>query len=215
MTDCSDFDSERNKVVRWWSQSDEASVYPQSLVSNPSSEELILQLRTGRADAFAAVYREESPVVYGYLLRLTRRRDVAADLFQNVWLKLVAHATTLAPNTRIRAWLLTVAHNEVRSHQRWCRWDLSRVVLFARSPAFEPVTPSEERLDVQRALDNLDSSDREALLLEAVEDLDVGDVCAILGVSPVAWRKRLSRARARLEALLNQPPNHGLERKLS
>jgi RNA polymerase sigma-70 factor, ECF subfamily len=176
---------------------------------------LISQLRTGQAEAFTAIYREESPVVYGYLLRLTRRRDVAADLFQNVWLKLVAHAPSLAPDTRIRAWLLTVAHNEVVSHRRWSRWDLSRVVLFARSTAFDAITPSDERLDVQRAFERLDVGDRETLLLEAVEDLTPNDVCSILSVSPAAWRKRLSRARTRLAALLSQPHLQALERNPS
>jgi RNA polymerase sigma-70 factor (ECF subfamily) len=184
-------------------------------LNTPTSSALIAQLRTGQSEAFVALYRAEGPVVYGYLLRLTRRKDVAADLFQNVWLKLVSHAQGLASDTRIRAWLLTVAHNEVRSHQRWCRWDLSRVVLFARSATFDAVAPSDERLDVQRALDRLGETDRETLLLEAVDDLTPDDACVVLGVTPAAWRKRLSRARSRLEALLNQSPIQPLERNPS
>lgn len=173
---------------------------------------LIAQLRTGRADAFEAIYRDHSAVVYGYLLRLTHRREVAADLFQNVWLKLVARASELTPDTRIRPWLLTVAHNEVRSYQRWCRWDLSRVMLFARSGPFCTTLPADARIDVQRALERLSDVDRETLLLEAVEDLTPDDVCLILGVSPPTWRKRLSRARSRLNTLLNEPAPHTLER---
>lgn len=182
--------------------------------SSPNS--WIAQLRVGSRAAFDAIYRQESPVVYGYLLRLTRRRDVAADLFQNVWLKLVAHAPRLAPDTRIRAWLLTVAHNEVRSHYRASRWDVSRLLLLARSlsptpHAFEP----DVGLDLERALGRLDASDREALLLEAVSDLGSEEICKILRLSPEAWRKRLSRARARLDAQLELSSTVTLEHKPS
>lgn len=181
-------------------------------MSHSAAASVIAQLRTGQPEAFTAIYRAESPVVYGYLLRLTRRADVAADLFQNVWLKLVAHAPSLAPDTRIRAWLLTVAHNEVRSHQRWNRWDASRVLAFGRSKLADVATPSDERLDVQRALERLDVNDRETLLLEAVSDLDADDLCHILGVTPAAWRKRLSRARSKLADMLSQPAFPTLER---
>lgn len=155
-------------------------------------------------------------MVYGYLVRLTRRRDVAADLFQNVWLKLVAHAPQLAPDTRIRAWLLTVAHNEVRSHQRATRWDVSRVLLFASAKShMSHVDTPDVALDVERALSRLDALDREALLLEAVSDLGSEDICRILRLSPEAWRKRLSRARARLDAQLEPSPATELEHKPS
>lgn len=70
-------------------------------------------------------------------------------------------------------------------------------------------------LDVERALARLDAPDREALHLEAVSDLNGEDICKILQLSPEAWRKRLSRARMRLDAQLEPSPATELEHKPS
>ncbi len=55
-----------------------------------------------------------------------------------------------------------------------------------------------------RALRGLSQLDREALLLVAWEDLTPGQVAKALGISPVAFRVRLLRARRRFRASLEQ-----------
>ena len=44
-------------------------------------------------------------------IRLSRRRDVAEDLVEETWLRLVTHAPRLRPDTRLASWLFTVARH--------------------------------------------------------------------------------------------------------
>ena len=57
--------------------------------------------------------------------------------------------------------------------------------------------------ELERALAGLSPSDRELLLLFAVEGLSHAEVGVILALDPVTVRKRVSRARARLAEALD------------
>lgn len=170
---------------------------------------LLEQLQSGDPAAFAAVYESERAALYGFLVRLSGDTNVAADLFQNVWLKLARHALRLRPDTRIRAWLLTVARHEFISYRRAQALDLSRLLAMDRPAA--TLEPDDPRLsELAAALARLGDRDREVLLLTGVDGLDLEQAAEALGLSLVALRQRLSRARRRLsealEVVAAEPP---------
>src|SRR3954468_23797926 len=72
---------------------------------------LVAQLRRGDADAFDAAYAAFNTRLFTFLLRLSRRREVAEDLLEETWLRLVKSASRLRPDTRLGPWLFTVARN--------------------------------------------------------------------------------------------------------
>src|SRR5690242_7180313 len=72
---------------------------------------LVARLRQGDADAFDEVYAAFNARLFTFLVRLSRRRDVAEDLLEETWLRLVKHARRLRPDTRLAAWLFTVARH--------------------------------------------------------------------------------------------------------
>ena len=73
--------------------------------------ELVAALRAGEPAAFDAVYDAFNARLYNFLARLANRRDVAEDLLEETWLRLVVHALRLQPDTRLGPWLFTVARN--------------------------------------------------------------------------------------------------------
>ena len=168
-------------------------------------------LRRGDAAAFDrafAVYRRR---VYAYLVRMTRRRDVAEDLLQETFLRLAQHARELLPDTRLGAWLFTVAH---RLFVSWTRAQAVRaqlagdlpqpeadVDLGARSP-FEAFADSQTQLALERAFAALAPAYREVALLVGIEGLAPIEVAAILEQTPEAVRQRLARARTQLALAL-------------
>src|SRR5919107_371447 len=79
---------------------------------------LVARLRDGDTTAFDEVYDEYRPRLFAFLLRMTRSRTLAEDLLDEAWLRLVRHATMLLPDTRLGAWLFTVARNLYWSHRR-------------------------------------------------------------------------------------------------
>jgi RNA polymerase sigma-70 factor (ECF subfamily) len=171
-----------------------------------SHRELVERLRRGEPEAFDRVYEAERAAIYGFLLRLSRDPSVAADLFQNVWLKLAQNASQLRQDSNLRAWLLTVARHEFLSFRRAQALDISRLLLFGLAPRDDVVGSSEG--DTSRtlaaALERLVDGDREVILLSALGDLDSDSLALTLGISADALRQRLARARRRLAKALDE-----------
>jgi len=168
---------------------------------------LVGRLRDGDAAAFDAVYEEYRSRLYSFLARLSRSRDVAEDLAEETWLRLVSSGGRLRPDTRLGPWLFTVARNLYYSY---CR---SRALSEAASDGligfwpggsrrpspFEETAARELEQRVERGLAALPLTYREALLLVAAEGLTPAEAAAICGLTPEAFRQRLSRARAALD----------------
>jgi RNA polymerase sigma-70 factor (ECF subfamily) len=171
---------------------------------------LVERLRRGDEAAFDAFYDEYRARLFAFLVRLSRRRDVAEDLLEETWLRLVVKAPSLAPDTRLLAWLFTVARNLYWSYCRSRLLDEDRMAALARlwpftdrrTSPFEAIAGRETASRIERALARLSRADRETLLLVAVEGLDPAEAAAACGVRPEALRQRLSRARTRLAEAL-------------
>lgn len=171
---------------------------------------LVDRLRAGDASAFDAVFDAYRSRILGFLVGLARRRDLAEDLLEEVWLRLVSHARRLDPDTRLAPWLFTVARNLYWSY---CRSQVlereaasSLIGLWptpSASPSpFDDTAANELDARVDRALQSLPPSYREVLWLVAVEEMTPADAARVCGVTPEAMRQRLSRARARLADVL-------------
>lgn len=174
--------------------------------------QLVTGLRAGDPEAFDAVHHAFQARLYNFLARLANSRDIAEDLVEETWLRLVVHAQRLRPDTRLGPWLFTVARNLHASHCRSRLLEETHVAgLLGLWPSgrSEPLPliaaeASETERRVTQALASLPITYREALLLVAVEGLQPSEAAAVCGVTPEAMRQRLSRARAQLARLLEQ-----------
>jgi RNA polymerase sigma-70 factor (ECF subfamily) len=167
---------------------------------------LVARLKAGDPAAFDAIYEAFRPRLFSFLARLSRRRDVAEDLLEETWLRLVTKAPDLADDSRLGPWLFTVARNLFAS---WCRHRaLHEDRLFdgvlpwpgalPRESPFEAVARGETERRLEAALARLPPRDREVLLLVGAEELSPSEAAAALGLAAEAVRKRLQRARERL-----------------
>ena len=97
-------------------------------------------------------------------------------------------------------WLYGTARNLVLAEARRS----APAVATAPEPEHPDPLPVELDPTLERALRTLSDLDREALLLVAWEDLTPGQAAKTLGISPVAFRVRLLRARRRFQASLEE-----------
>lgn len=170
---------------------------------------LVAALRRRDPGAFDALYRRHHRRIWVFLARLTGDRGEAEDLFQETWLAAARHAHRLDEQSELLPWLFTIARNKHRSARRFLIFDLRRRERFALEPALAPALPPDElahlrarAAEVADAFDALGDAHREVLLLCLVEGLETRQVAEVLGLREDAVRKRLSRARAELSALL-------------
>jgi RNA polymerase sigma-70 factor (ECF subfamily) len=171
---------------------------------------LVARLKAGDPAAFEAIYEAYRPRLFGFLARLSRRRDVAEDLLEETWLRLVARAGALTDDTRLGPWLFTVARNLFAS---WCRHralDDGRILDLAVSwpgpveSPFEATARGETERRLEAALACLPPRDREVLLLVSGEGLTPAEAAGALSLTPEAVRKRLQRARERLARAMGE-----------
>jgi RNA polymerase sigma-70 factor (ECF subfamily) len=171
---------------------------------------LVGRLRDGDAAAFDAIYEEYRARLYSFLARLSRSRDVAEDLAEETWLRLVASGARLRSDTRLGPWLFTVARNLYYSYCRSRALDEAAsdglISLWpagsSRPSPFEETAVRELERRLESGLATLPAPYREALLLVAVEGLSPSEAAGVCGLTSEAFRQRLSRARAALDKVL-------------
>jgi RNA polymerase sigma-70 factor, ECF subfamily len=165
------------------------------------------------SDALIEAYDAYQRDIHGFLRAATRDPDVAEDLTQETFIRLMREIQAGRTPENIRAWLYTVATNLVTSRgRRMAVAERFKAVLAIRGSADSPEqeTVRHERQDiVQRALARLPTDDRTALLLSA-HGFAGHDIAAVLGRSEGATRTLLCRARIRLrEQVLQLDPDMG------
>jgi len=170
-----------------------------------TDEALMLRVQNGDSEAYRVLFERHQGRVYGYLLRRTRSPEIAADLYQETFLRLYRARDSWQMGRPVRPWLFGIAVNAARDHARKVRRLPIEVEL---SPTLQgrvhrnPVT----KMDLEQAIAALPETLREAFLLGTVEGFDHREVAAQLDISPDNARARISRARARLRATLEGEP---------
>ena len=144
--------------------------------------------------------------IYAYLLRMLRDTELAADLTQDAFVKAYKAYDALQKPENARAWLYQIAHRVALDDLR-----RRRIVRFVPLVGeARTTTPSAEHLvmearlsgDLQRALQKIPERQRQALLLAELHDMTGLELAAALGVSHVAARALLTRARESLRQAL-------------
>ncbi|WP_432548327.1 RNA polymerase sigma factor [Kineococcus sp. SYSU DK004] len=166
---------------------------------------------TTREDRFRALYDELRPP----LLRFAHRRsdagtaeDVVADALLVVWRRL---DEVPADRDDARAWAYAITRNVLLNQARGRRRRAALGVRLAEVGDREERARRDEsegvvhRVDLARAWRELSDVHQEALGLVVFEELDSPRAAAVLGISAVAFRLRLSRARRALRQHLDHP----------
>jgi RNA polymerase sigma-70 factor (ECF subfamily) len=153
-----------------------------------------------------ALFGRHHTEIYAYLLRMLREPELAADLTQDAFIKAYRNYETLEKPENARAWLYQIAHRVALDHIR--RQKIVRFLPWTGES--RGAVPSAEHLvmesrlsgDLQRALAKIPERQRAALLLAELHDLTGLELAATLGVSHVAARALLTRARESLRQAL-------------
>ncbi len=161
----------------------------------------------GEADAFIeTLFAKHHGEIYAYLLRMLREPELAADLTQDAFVKAYKNYDTLEKPENARAWLYQIAHRVALDEIR--RRKIIR--FFPWTGESQGSSPSAEHLvmdahlsgDMQRALARIPERQRAALILAELHDLTGLELAAALGVSHIAARALLTRARESLRQAL-------------
>lgn len=173
---------------------------------NAADLERVRRAQAGDVNAFELLYREHSPRIYAFCLRLKAGdKSDATELLQDVFIKAWRRLDTFRGDCALVSWLHRLAINTMlenaRSDQRRTARvlpmeDTSRLAGTARSSGIE------SRMDMESAIASLPKGARLAFVLHDVEGYQHQEIAEQLSVTVGTVKAQLHRARRLLRERL-------------
>lgn len=181
---------------------------PPRPVSNGVESEWIAAAQAGDRSAFARVVNAYWDRLFRWLYHLTRDRHRAEDLTQETFLKALAAIGSFRAGSNFRAWLFRIGHNNFVNLKRSERKSPQQPSedLPAPDTAAGPLATAADREaleKVAKAIRDLPTDFRMALLLRAEEGMSFREVAAVLKITEETARWRVFKARQKLVKVLS------------
>ncbi|MBN1335301.1 MAG: RNA polymerase sigma factor [Deltaproteobacteria bacterium] len=184
------------------------STLQRSPTSAVSAEATLKELaRRDRRAALEGVVRAYRDRLFQHALYIVKDGQEAYDVVQEVFIKAMREARLFDEDFHIKAWLFRVTsnlcYNIVRDRRRR-GGILESLGRRDEMPAGQDdrVCDGERRDEVLARMEDLSRDHREILLLRYYDDLSYNEIAEVLGIRLGTVMSRLSRARARLGAVL-------------
>jgi RNA polymerase sigma-70 factor, ECF subfamily len=158
---------------------------------------------TGTDDGLAAaLFEKYRQPLRRYFRFATGSADLAEDLTQDVFVRVVRGVDRYEPRERERAWLFRIARNLVTDHARrqLTRPEGVDIAVEPISPALQP-----QQVSIREALARLTDQERHTFLLCEIGGLSYAELADVLGLSIAAVRSLLYRVRLQLRASVLPP----------
>ena len=181
------------------------------MATEPDDTTLMLRYRDGDVAAFETLYARHRGPLYRYFLRSVSDRDTAAELFQEVWTRIVRAAQRYEARAKFTTYMYQLAHNVRIDHYRRQSRRPRLVSGDGGSSDVEPESPDGDRPDraltsslagirLRSAIAALPDDQRDAFLLREEGGLSLAEIAAATGVAPETAKSRLRYAVAKLRA---------------
>ncbi|HUN82986.1 MAG TPA: sigma-70 family RNA polymerase sigma factor [Terracidiphilus sp.] len=201
-----------------------------AITLQPEEAALIAELRAGSEEAFSWLIERYHKPIYSLLARISYDRADAADLTQEVFVKVFRGVGNFHGESSLRTWIYRIALREASNQRRW--WMRHRyqevpieqemsegnsgaslklkdtLVDSAESP-YDMAVHTENRERVEAALKRVPEPFRTTLILRDIEGFVYEEVAEMQGVNLGTVKSRLMRGRALLKGLLTEENQAG------
>jgi len=185
--------------------------------------DLITQLKAGSEEAFAWLVATYHQPVYSLIARTLPTEADAADITQEVFVKVYRGISGFHGDASLRTWIYRIALHEASNRRRWwsrhCRQEVTieaetgessegqplcirDTLVDENESPFEMAAQSELRAHVEAELREVPDPFRTVVILRDIEGLAYEEIAEILGVNMGTVKSRLMRGRANLKARL-------------
>jgi RNA polymerase sigma-70 factor (ECF subfamily) len=182
-------------------------------MSDDDDAQLMLAYARGEMRAFETLYSRHRGALYRYLMRQARDAELANDLFQEVWSRVIVNRARYEPRAKFRTFLFTLAHNCFIDHCRRSKArptganieDADDADLLPASDEVRPDARLEREESTARnraALASLPPEQRDVYLLHEESDLSLEEIARVTGVGAETAKSRLRYAVGKLKAAL-------------
>jgi RNA polymerase sigma-70 factor, ECF subfamily len=189
------------------------------LLNLPDADVVALAQR-GRASAFRELIRRYERPVFSLIYRMVRDRELAEDLAQDTFIKVLNHIDRYRPEFKLSSWLFKIANNVAIDHLR--RRQIETVSIDGspnaqtqdaiEATSFDVVGHQESALDelearelggaIERAIASLRPEYRSCIMLRHVEGRSYEEIAATLDLPLGTVKTYIHRARHELRRSL-------------
>ncbi|SEB77604.1 sigma-70 family RNA polymerase sigma factor [Terriglobus roseus] len=185
---------------------------------------LVAALQAGSDDAFRQLISQYSGPLYSLLLRSLADPADAADVTQDVFIKVFRSIGGFHGDSSLRTWIYRIAMHEASNSRRWwvrhkkaeitidgdsstdedgeLTFSLRDTLADGRDSPFENARQAQLRTTVEAALRDVPESFRTVVILREVEGMAYDEIAEILNINIGTVKSRLMRGRAALRTLL-------------
>ncbi len=186
---------------------------------------LIAELQAGSEEAFAWLIAHYHQPIYSLLARMLHDRADAADMTQEVFVKVFRGVGHFNGESSLRTWIYRIALHEASNQRRW--WmrhkqqevpieqdmtesgsgtpiKLKEMLVDPAESPFDMAVHAQNRTRVEAALSRVTEPFRTTLILRDIEGFVYEEVAEIQGVNLGTVKSRLVRGRALLRAILTE-----------
>jgi RNA polymerase sigma-70 factor (ECF subfamily) len=188
---------------------------------DPPDETLMLRYQQGDRSAFATLVRRHQMPLYNFALRQVRVPQVAEDVVQESFVRVVQNAADFKHEARFTTWVYTITRNlcidhlrkrALRKHpsldeSRGEEGDgptLGEQTADPRASVEREATGTELKERIARAVDTLPDEQREVFLMRELSNLPFKEIAEITGVPENTVKSRMRYALERLQEALSE-----------
>jgi len=166
------------------------------MTSMISDEALMLDFQRGSREAFEELFARYREPLHGFFRRRLPTVERAEDLTQETFLAVIRATARYQPRSLVRTYLYGIAFKLLAVERR----QQARSAPLAQT-AHEPA--SDTALWVRQAIEKLDPTEREILMLREYEQLSYSEIADLLRIPLNTVRTKLFRSRMALKGLLD------------
>jgi len=167
-----------------------------------SDERLMLAFSQGSSEAFTELFQRYKQPIYGFFCRRVSDAAHAEELTQETFFALLRAAARYQPRALFRTYLYAIGFKILRAHHRKAAFRAAFLGHGNSLPDPAKQDSTESGLWVRRAVEKLESMDREIVMLREFEQLSYAEIRDLLELPVNTVRSRLFRARTALRELL-------------
>ena len=186
-----------------------------SIPSNPvtvnrpdeGSPDLVARCQAGDVDAFAELYVRHSARIFSLATRMAGSPETGEDLLQEIFLQAYRKIGGFKGDSAVGTWLYRLALNHCLDFVRSRQAKMDKATATLDDEGFSPAPPARrespaERIDLERAIEQLPPGCREVFVLHDVEGYEHREIAAMLGIAEGTSKSQVFKARTKLRALL-------------
>jgi RNA polymerase sigma-70 factor (ECF subfamily) len=171
----------------------------------PQIDPAVLALaKHGDTRAHAELYVVFAPFVFTLARRMLASRVLAEDVLQETFIDVIRKIASFRGDAEFGFWVRRIAVNQCLMHMR-SAWSARRVDTehFDDEASASGASP-DDRIELERALDELTATARAVVWLHDVEGLTHREIGKLMGRSTSFSKSQLARAHERLKSLLER-----------